>query len=82
MALRIMAVLAAAAAWPANPQAPALTNICLITKDMKRLVDFYEPILSLKAKRSSEDYAELPTGLGVLAIFSAKAQEDYIPKPR
>jgi catechol 2,3-dioxygenase-like lactoylglutathione lyase family enzyme len=75
-----LAILAlAAAAWPANPRTPALTNTCLITKDVKRLVDFYEPILSLKAKRSAEDYAELSTGLGILAIFSAKAQEDYIP---
>jgi catechol 2,3-dioxygenase-like lactoylglutathione lyase family enzyme len=75
-----IAILAlAAAAWPANSPTPALTNACLITKDVKRLVDFYEPVLLLKAKRSADDYAELPTGLGVLAIFSAKAQEDYIP---
>ncbi len=69
----------AAAAWPAKPPAPSLINTCLITNDVKRLVDFYEPILSLKAKRSGDDYAELPTGTGVLAIFSAKAQENYIP---
>jgi catechol 2,3-dioxygenase-like lactoylglutathione lyase family enzyme len=41
-------------------------------------VDFYEPILALKAKWSGEGYAEFPTGVGVLAIFSADAQEKYI----
>ena len=42
-------------------------------------MDFYESILVLKAKWSSETYAEFPTGVGVLAIFSAEAQEKYIP---
>ena len=58
---------------------PRLVNTCLITNDVKRLVEFYEPILVVKAKRSGEDYAELSTGVGVLAIFSEEAQEKYIP---
>ena len=58
---------------------PRLVNTCLITYNVKRLVEFYEPILMLKAKRSGEDYAEFATGVGVLAIFSAEAQEKYIP---
>jgi catechol 2,3-dioxygenase-like lactoylglutathione lyase family enzyme len=58
---------------------PRLVRSCLITNDVKRLVEFYEPILVLKAKRSGEDYAEFATGAGVLAIFSAKSQEEYIP---
>ncbi len=58
---------------------PALINTCVITKDVKRLVGFYEPVLKLKAKWSGEDYAEFATGVGVLAIFSADAQEKYIP---
>jgi catechol 2,3-dioxygenase-like lactoylglutathione lyase family enzyme len=58
---------------------PRLVNTCLITNDVKRLEEFYEPVLVLKAKRSGEDYAEFATGVGVLAIFSAKAQEKYIP---
>jgi catechol 2,3-dioxygenase-like lactoylglutathione lyase family enzyme len=56
-----------------------LLHTCLITSDVKRLVDFYEPILNLKAKWSGKDYAEFATGIGVLAIFSAEAQENYIP---
>jgi hypothetical protein len=58
---------------------PAFINTRVITKDVKRLVGFYEPVLELKAKWSGEDYAEFATGVGVLAIFSANAQEKYIP---
>ena len=65
---------------PPDPsRIPRLVNTCLITNDVKRLVEFYEPILVLKAKRSGEDYAEFSTGVGVLAIFSEEAQEKYIP---
>ena len=58
---------------------PRLVNTCLITGDVKRLVEFYEPLLALKAKKTGEDYAEFPTGVGVLAIFSEDALEKYIP---
>ena len=65
---------------PAPPQAgPVLINTCLITGDVDRLVAFYEPVLQLKAERSGPDYAEFHTGAGVLALFSAQAQEKYIP---
>jgi catechol 2,3-dioxygenase-like lactoylglutathione lyase family enzyme len=43
------------------------------------MVEFYEPVLGLKAKWSGEDYAEFHTGVGVLALFSSAAQEKYIP---
>ena len=56
-----------------------LVNTCVITNNVKRLVEFYEPILLLKATKSGEDYAEFPSDAGVLAIFSAVAQERYIP---
>jgi len=52
---------------------------CLITNHVNQLVKFYEPILALKADRTSADYAEFRTGTGVLAIFSETAQEKYIP---
>ena len=64
---------------PGPSHAPTLVNICLITSDVKRLVDFYEPVLGLEAKLSGKDYAEFHTEIGVLAIFSAEAQERYIP---
>jgi uncharacterized glyoxalase superfamily protein PhnB len=64
---------------PALAQTPALVNTCLITKNVKALVKFYEAILKQDARMSGEDYAEFHTGVGVLAIFSAEAQERYIP---
>jgi catechol 2,3-dioxygenase-like lactoylglutathione lyase family enzyme len=78
------------APWPSAPphatgqaadrgHTATLVNTCLITADVKRLVSFYEPVLGIKAQWSGPDYAELPTGQGVLAIFSASAQEQYIP---
>ena len=58
---------------------PVLVNTCLITSNVDRLVDFYQPVLGMKAKRSGPYYAEFSTGQGVLAIFSLEAQEKYIP---
>ena len=58
---------------------PVLQSTCLITADVRRLVEFYEPLWNRKANWSGEDYAEFPTRAGVLAIFSAAAQEKYIP---
>jgi len=58
---------------------PRLVNTCLITNDVRRLVEFYEPILALEAKKTGGDYAEFATGVGVLALFSEDAQEKYIP---
>jgi catechol 2,3-dioxygenase-like lactoylglutathione lyase family enzyme len=63
----------------APPPAPQLIRTCLITTNVNQLVEFYESVLNLKAKRSGEDYAEFHTGAGVLAIFSAASQERYIP---
>ncbi|MGB9031473.1 MAG: VOC family protein [Acidobacteriaceae bacterium] len=65
-------------ALPANPN-PVLVNTCLITNNVDRLVSFYEAVLRMKAQRTGKDYAEIHTGTGVLAIFSAEAQERYIP---
>ncbi len=58
---------------------PALINTCLITKNVKKLVKFYRSVLKRDAQMSGEDYAEFHTGVGILAIFSAEAQERYIP---
>jgi len=58
---------------------PVLINTCLITTNVSRLVNFYENVLRQKAQWSGEQYAEFRTGVGVLAIFSADAQEKYIP---
>ena len=73
----------AAAAWPADPRTPALTNTCLITKDVKRLVDFYGPILSLKSQTvdpASETTPSFPPAQGVLMIFSAESAGRLYPR--
>ena len=63
-----------------KPEAnPTLINTCLITPNVNQLVNFYEGVLGIRAQRSGEQYAEFHTGVGVLAIFSAEAQEKYIP---
>jgi catechol 2,3-dioxygenase-like lactoylglutathione lyase family enzyme len=68
-----------AAGGDSTPASPALINTCLITNDVARLVEFYHEVLRITPKTASPEYAEFPTGVGVLAIFSAKAQEQYIP---
>jgi catechol 2,3-dioxygenase-like lactoylglutathione lyase family enzyme len=78
------------ALWPANArsagekvldsgQGPRLVNTCLITKNVKESVKFYTFVLERDAQMSGADYAEFHTGVGVLAIFSAEAQDRYIP---
>jgi catechol 2,3-dioxygenase-like lactoylglutathione lyase family enzyme len=59
--------------------APALINTCLITNDVNRLTDFYTKVLKTKPEKTGADYVEFRTSAGVLAIFSAEAQEKYIP---
>ena len=58
---------------------PVLVNTCLITRNVEQLVEFYEPVLQIKASRSGKDYVEFPTSGGVLAIFASETQEKYIP---
>jgi catechol 2,3-dioxygenase-like lactoylglutathione lyase family enzyme len=63
-----------------EPMAPALRNTCLITKDVRRMTDFYARTLRYPAKTSGKDYSEFGGGgTAALAIFSADAQEKYIP---
>jgi catechol 2,3-dioxygenase-like lactoylglutathione lyase family enzyme len=58
---------------------PVLVNTCLITDRFAELVGFYERVLGAAPSVKVGEYAEFHTGAGVLAIFSAKAQEKYIP---
>jgi len=54
-------------------------TVCLITNDISRLVGFYSEVLHIRPKLTGTEYAEFSTGVGTLAIFSAEAQEKYIP---
>ena len=62
-----------------NVSRPVLVNTCLITDRFSELVGFYERVLGTPPSVKIGEYAEFHTGAGVLAIFSAKAQEKYIP---
>jgi uncharacterized glyoxalase superfamily protein PhnB len=83
LGLAIAAIGASPAANESNPATlgptPVLAKTCIITSNLKRLVDFYEFALRMKAETSGEDYAEFTANGGALAIFSANAQERYIP---
>ena len=63
----------------ARSSLPALVNSCLITANIKDLAAFYKSVLQVEPRWSGDDYVEFRTGVGVLAIFSAQAQERYIP---
>lgn len=58
---------------------PVLVNTCLITNDIQELTIFYQRILGIPPRKSGEDYVEFRTAAGKLALFSASAQEKYIP---
>ena len=90
MASRVCTVVAVLALWVAGlfshsvevaaqvkdaGDAPRLINTCVITSDVKRLVDFYEPVLKLKAKWSGEDYAEFPTAWVCLRSFRRRLRK-------
>lgn len=67
-------------AQSSGPTKPSLVNTCLITRDFAQLVDFYQRILGIAPQPLiAGTYAEFHSGAGVLAIFSAGAQEQYIP---
>jgi catechol 2,3-dioxygenase-like lactoylglutathione lyase family enzyme len=64
---------------PSASADPVLVNTCLITNDVQKLTTFYQRILGIPPQKSGEDYVEFRTTAGTLALFSAAAQEKYIP---
>lgn len=74
----VMGCMEAKAQTAATPR-PMLINTCLITRNFAQLVEFYQHVLGIPPRVSNGVYAEFPTGKGVLAIFTAEAQELYIP---
>jgi catechol 2,3-dioxygenase-like lactoylglutathione lyase family enzyme len=66
-------------AQAAGTQRPVLINTCLVTGKFTQLVDFYQHVLGISPRVNNGTYAELPMDAGVLAIFTAEAQERYIP---
>ncbi len=56
-----------------------LLNTCLIANDIQKLGTLYERMLGIPAQKSGDDCVELRTTAEALALFSAAAQEKYIP---
>jgi catechol 2,3-dioxygenase-like lactoylglutathione lyase family enzyme len=77
--LIVMLLAMSGGAQQTSGRSPVLVNTCLVTNRVSELVDFYKRVLGIEARVVSDRYAEFPTGVGVLALFSAKAQEVYIP---
>ena len=50
-------------------------SIRVITDNVKRLVQFYEQVTGLSAKWSTEDFAELISPAGILAIASTRTMQ-------
>ena len=56
-----------------------LVSIRVITDDVARLVDFYERVTGVRADWSTEDFAELRTTSGTLAIGSTRTVALFAP---
>lgn len=56
-----------------------LVSIRIITDDVARLVDFYERATEVRAVWSTEDFAELRTTSGTLAIGSTRTVALFAP---
>jgi catechol 2,3-dioxygenase-like lactoylglutathione lyase family enzyme len=56
-----------------------LINTCLVTNDIPGMTTFYRHVLQVEPRREGDIYVEFRTGTGVLALFSAAAEEKYIP---
>ena len=56
-----------------------LVSIRVITGDIARLVDFYERATGVRARWATEDFAELPTACGTLAIGSTRTVGMFAP---
>jgi catechol 2,3-dioxygenase-like lactoylglutathione lyase family enzyme len=56
-----------------------LVSVRIITGDVARLVDFYERVTGVQADWATEDFAELRTASGTLAIGSTRTVSLFAP---
>jgi predicted enzyme related to lactoylglutathione lyase len=54
-------------------------SIRIITEDVERLAGFYEKATGLPATRANQDFAELATGAGTLAIGGTRTVSVFAP---
>ncbi len=64
---------------PASDASHTFSITCLITSNIKTLTAFYAQVLQIEPHKTGADYVEFRTSAGTLALFSADAQEKYIP---
>jgi catechol 2,3-dioxygenase-like lactoylglutathione lyase family enzyme len=69
-----------AASQDAATGGAVLVNTCLVTNNIAGLTTFYRHVLQIEPRKEDDSYVEFRTERGVLALFTAEAQEKYIPQ--
>jgi catechol 2,3-dioxygenase-like lactoylglutathione lyase family enzyme len=71
---------------PARGAAPAegketvkFTHVCLITKKLEILRDFYQAVLQVEPKVYQEDYLEFPVEGAILSLYRQESLEQTVP---
>ena len=57
-----------------------LTHICIVTKNLPGLRDFYQEILQVPPEQFKDDYAEFRTEGAILSLFELESHEALAPK--
>ena len=72
--------------WPARGADPAedkktvkFTHVCLITKKLEILRDFYQAVLQVEPKVYQEDYLEFPVEGAILSLYRQESLEQTVP---
>ncbi len=56
-----------------------LSHVCIITKNLDRLKEFYQDILQLPPQQFKDDYVEFPTPGAILSLFKLESHEKLAP---
>ena len=56
-----------------------LTHTCIVTENVKRLLQFYRDVLQVQPQVFGEDYVEFVTEGGTLSLFSIQGQQRLAP---
>jgi len=72
--------------WPARGADSAedkktvkFTHVCLITKQLETLRDFYREVLQVEPKVYQEDYLEFPMEGAILSLYRQESLEQTVP---
>ena len=69
--------------WSANPaedkNTVKFTHVCLITKKLETLRDFYRKVLQVEPKVYQEDYLEFPVEGAILSLYRQESLEQTVP---